>query len=132
MSSTRFSVDYSKRVSKCKKCKTELEKGVIRLAKIVPNPFGDDGDMKQYYHIKCLFDTFLRVRANTKIIESADDIEDFETIEKKDKKNINEFIENLEKSKGDKKNKKAPSSKKESNDTDTDVDIEEESSKKKK
>lgn len=90
--STRFSVDYSKRVSKCKKCKVEIEKATIRLAKIVPNPFGDDGDMKQYYHTECLFETFKRVRANTKIIESADDIEDFASINKSDKDKIVDLI----------------------------------------
>ena len=36
MSETRFSADYAKRVSKCKKCKNENEKGSIRLAKLVP------------------------------------------------------------------------------------------------
>ncbi len=92
MSSTRFSVDYSKRVSKCKKCKVEMEKQIIRLAKIVPNPFGDDGDMKQYYHVECLFETFTRARANTKVIETADDIEEFEALKKADKDLINDLI----------------------------------------
>ncbi len=36
MSETRFSVDYAKRVSKCKKCKEEITKGITRLAKLVP------------------------------------------------------------------------------------------------
>lgn len=86
MSDTKFSVDYSKRVSKCKKCKTEIPKGDIRLAKLVPNFFGDsDGEMKQFYHIKCLFDTFKRARSTTKVIESADDIQEFESIKDSDK-----------------------------------------------
>ena len=89
---TRFSADYSKRLSKCKKCKVQLEKNEIRLAKIVANPFGDDGDMKQYYHVKCMFESFTRVRATTKIIETADDIEDFGEIEKDDQKKITDFI----------------------------------------
>lgn len=92
MSDTRFVVDYSKRVSKCKKCKVVLEKGKIRLGKIVPNPFGADEDMKQYYHLDCLFQTFVRARATTKIIESVDDIENFSSIEKQDKAAINELI----------------------------------------
>lgn len=89
---TRFSADYSKRLSKCKKCRVQIEKNAIRLAKIVANPFGDEGDMKQYYHVNCMFESFARVRATTKIIETADDIEDFQVIEKKDQIVITEFI----------------------------------------
>lgn len=86
MSDVKFSVDYSKRLSKCKKCKSELSKGEIRLAKCVPNHFGDgDGDMKQFYHINCLFDSFKKSRSTTKIIESVDDIQNFDEINKIDK-----------------------------------------------
>lgn len=90
MSDSNFSVDYSKRVSKCKKCKAEIPKGDVRLAKSVPNFFDsdDDKEMKAYYHIKCLFDVFTRARATTKIIESTDDIQDFAKIKDDDKKLI--------------------------------------------
>jgi DNA ligase-3 len=100
----KFSVDYSKRVSKCQRCKNELEKGSLRLAKLVPNPFHDDsGEMKSYYHVDCLFDSFKNARATTKIIESADDIDSFGSIEEKDKKAIIKKIDNLEKLRSDKK-----------------------------
>ena len=93
MSETRFSIDYSKRVSKCKKCKVEIEKGSVRLAKVVPNYFGDgDGELKQYYHTVCLFETFSKARSTTKVIESPDEIEDFLNIEQKDKDSIIELI----------------------------------------
>jgi hypothetical protein len=36
MSETKFLVDYAKRLSKCKKCKEEIEKGSLRIAKLVP------------------------------------------------------------------------------------------------
>ena len=91
MSDVKFSVDYSKRLSKCKKCKAEISKGDIRLAKLVPNFFGGDDsdkDMKQYYHVKCMFESFKRARATTKKIESADDIEDFASVKDADKKLI--------------------------------------------
>jgi DNA ligase-3 len=96
MSETKFSVDYSKRLSKCKKCKLEIAKGNIRLAKNVQNFFGgedSDKDMKQYYHIKCLFETFKRAKATTRKIESADDIEDFKSIKEDDKKDILKLID---------------------------------------
>ena len=96
MTDVKFSVDYSKRLSKCKKCKSEIPKGDVRLAKLVPNFFGGDDsdkDMKQFYHIKCLFETFKRARATTKKIESADDIEDFQSIKDADKKLVFKFID---------------------------------------
>ena len=94
MSEGRFAVDYAKRLSKCKKCKEHIEKNEIRLAKMVPNHFGsDEGDMKQYYHIDCLFNTFAKARSTTKIIESPDDIDQFQSIQDKDKKKIIDLIE---------------------------------------
>ena len=93
MSDVKFFVDYSKRLSKCKKCKLEIAKGDVRLAKLMPNFFGGDDEMKQYYHIKCLFETFQRARATTRKIESADDIEDFKSIKEDDKKLILSCIE---------------------------------------
>ncbi|CAF0763628.1 unnamed protein product [Brachionus calyciflorus] len=98
MSDSKFLADYSKRLSKCKKCKGEIEKGALRLGKLVPNAFGDsDTDMKQYFHVDCLFETFKRARSNTKIIESADDIQDFDKINKTDQKLIVDAINTLNK-----------------------------------
>ncbi|VDN17710.1 unnamed protein product [Gongylonema pulchrum] len=46
---------------------------------MVPNPFTADSanptEMKAYYHPDCMFDTLLRSRATTKVIDSPDDIE---------------------------------------------------------
>lgn len=53
----------------------------MRVAKITPNPFASDADssdMRQYYHPDCMFETFKRVRAGTKVIESAADVEGIE------------------------------------------------------
>jgi DNA ligase-3 len=97
--SRKFQVDYSKRLSKCKNssCKKEIEKGSLRIGKLIPNFMSDDSDtdMKQYYHVECLFDSFRRARASTKIIESPDDIIDFETINEKDKKMIVKKIDGI-------------------------------------
>ena len=111
MSESRFSVDYSKRLSKCKKCKAELGKGVLRIAKLVANAFDSEGnmDMKMYYHVECLFDTFSRARSTTKTIESVDDIDGFAAIQKPDQKSIIELIKASSKPPGtsDKKRKKS-------------------------
>jgi DNA ligase-3 len=93
MSDDKFALDYSKRLSKCKRCKKEIAKGDVRLAKLAANFFGggdgsDDSEMKQYYHIECLFDTFRRAKATTKIIESSDDIQGFSAAIDADKKKI--------------------------------------------
>jgi DNA ligase 3 len=120
MSDVKFSVDYSKRLSKCKKCKLELAKGDIRLAKLVPNFFGgDEGDMKQYYHINCMFETFQRARATTRKIESADDIEDFQSIKDDDKKLILNCIGARGSSKGKATTSSSPSTKSSSKSTKT-------------
>jgi DNA ligase-3 len=92
--STKFSTDYSKRVSKCQKCKMELAKGSVRLAKVQPNFFQDgEGEMKNYFHFQCLFETFKRARATTKVIESADDVDGFSELTESDKKSIIELID---------------------------------------
>ena len=44
MSEGRFCDDYGKRAAKCKmsKCKQTIEKGSLRIAKIVKNPFSEE------------------------------------------------------------------------------------------
>ncbi|KAJ1366160.1 DNA ligase 3 [Parelaphostrongylus tenuis] len=100
-STTRFAADYAKRVAGCKKCKLQLPKGEMRLAKIIPNYFvqnteGPPPDMKQYYHPHCLFEMFFKARANTKVVESSDDIEGFEDLKDEDKEVIVKFIGELD------------------------------------
>ena len=47
MADAKFAIDYGKRNCKCHKCKQPIEKGLVRIAKLVPNIFSDDGgDMK--------------------------------------------------------------------------------------
>jgi DNA ligase-3 len=93
MSDTKFSADYSKRASKCKKCKQELPKGSARLAKLAANFFHDgEGEMKSYFHINCLFDSFKRAKATTKVIESTDDVEGFIDLNDDDKNSIIDLI----------------------------------------
>ncbi len=60
MADARYCVEYAKTGrSSCKKCKSQIEKGVCRIGKMTPNPFSDDGgDMKVWYHTRCMFETF--------------------------------------------------------------------------
>ncbi|KAK6021098.1 Poly(ADP-ribose) polymerase and DNA-Ligase Zn-finger region [Ostertagia ostertagi] len=99
-STTRFAIDYAKRVAGCKKCKLQLPKGEVRLAKITPNPFvqreeGPPPDMKMYYHPHCLFEMFFKARANTKVIEGVEDIEGWDDVKEEDKEPILKFIDEL-------------------------------------
>lgn len=102
MASNRFACDYARLgTSSCKKCKQKLEKGGLRLAKVTANPFTDgEGDMKQYFHSKCLFETFLKARSTTKVIEEPDDVEGFQDLKDEDKELINELIKDLSIKKG--------------------------------
>lgn len=63
MADNRYCIEYAKTGrSGCKKCKTQIDKGVPRIGKITPNPFSDDGgEMKVWYHTRCMFET-LKVR----------------------------------------------------------------------
>jgi len=93
MAENKFSVDYAKRIAGCKKCKSKIDKGELRLAKVVPNFFRDgDGEMKQYHHPKCMFETFIRARAGTKIIEEPDDLQGFTDLQQDDKNFLNNLI----------------------------------------
>ncbi|XP_071841382.1 DNA ligase 3-like isoform X2 [Apostichopus japonicus] len=97
MADNKFLVDYAKMgTSKCKKCKQGIEKKSPRIAKLVPNPFSDEGgDMKQYFHIGCIFESFVRARATTKKIEDPSDLEGFENMEEEEKKTIRKHIDQL-------------------------------------
>ena len=94
MADTRFCTEYAKTGrSGCKKCKQNIEKGICRIGKITANPFSDDGgEMKQWYHVKCVFATFERARATTKVIESPADIDDFADLKDEDKDEIKKLI----------------------------------------
>ncbi|KAJ8022059.1 DNA ligase 3 [Holothuria leucospilota] len=97
MADNKFLVDYAKMgTSKCKKCKQGIEKKAPRIAKLVPNPFSDDGgDMKQYFHINCIFESFLRARSTTKKIEDTSDLDGFENMEDVEKNLIRKHIDEM-------------------------------------
>ena len=82
----------------CKKCKQKIEKGEIRIAKITASPFSDDGEMKQYYHPACIFETFKKARATTKVIEDPSDLEGWQEVEEADKQAILKLMKDNERS----------------------------------
>ncbi|CAG9535083.1 unnamed protein product, partial [Cercopithifilaria johnstoni] len=96
---SKFGLDYAKRVAKCKKCQQQLFKGDLRMWRMVPNPFtadsGNPTEMKNYFHADCLFETLTRCRATTKVIDSPDDIEGWDAANDDDKETILEKIKNL-------------------------------------
>ncbi|KAJ8922088.1 hypothetical protein NQ315_008729 [Exocentrus adspersus] len=71
----------------CKKCKQKCLQGELRIAKLVPNPFGS-GKMKAWHHVNCLFEQFLKQRQATKRIEGPDDVEGWEDLSRDEKKDI--------------------------------------------
>jgi DNA ligase-3 len=93
MADNRYCIEYAKTGrSSCKKCKSQIEKGVPRVGKITPNPFSDDeGDMKVWYHMRCMFETLKRARTAKKI-ETPADIEGFPDMKDEEKEEIRKLI----------------------------------------
>ncbi|NXA54133.1 DNLI3 ligase, partial [Nothocercus julius] len=94
MAEQRYCVDYAKRgTAGCKKCKEKIVKGMVRIGKIVPNPFTESGgDMKEWYHVKCMFEKLEKARATTKKIEDITDLEGWEELQDDEKELINHHI----------------------------------------
>ncbi|XP_063002571.1 DNA ligase 3 isoform X2 [Elgaria multicarinata webbii] len=97
MAEQRYCVDYAKRgTAGCKKCKEKILKGMVRIGKVVPNPFTESGgDMKEWYHVKCMFEKLERARATTKKIEDLTDLEGWEELQDGEKEMINQHISDL-------------------------------------
>uniref|UniRef100_A0A087X9E4 DNA ligase n=3 Tax=Poecilia formosa TaxID=48698 RepID=A0A087X9E4_POEFO len=97
MSEQRFLVEYAKRgTAGCKKCKDKIQKGIVRIGKIVPNPFSESaGEMKEWYHVKCIFEKLERARATTKKIEDLTELEGWEELQDEDKELINKHVSDL-------------------------------------
>lgn len=94
MASNRYCVEISKRgTAGCKECKVKIEKGIVRIAKIIPNPFTEtESDMKQWFHPKCIFEKLTRARATTKKIDSTDDLEGFDDLSDEHKEEVLKFL----------------------------------------
>lgn len=65
----------------------------MRIGKVVPNPFSESaGEMKEWYHVKCIFEKLERARATTKKIEDITDLEGWEELQDADKEIINKHV----------------------------------------
>uniref|UniRef100_A0A672QQT4 DNA ligase n=1 Tax=Sinocyclocheilus grahami TaxID=75366 RepID=A0A672QQT4_SINGR len=91
MAEQRYCVEYAKRgTAGCKKCKDKIMKGLVRIGRIVPNPFSESaGEMKEWYHVKCIFEKLERARATTKKIDDITELEGWEELQDEDKELIN-------------------------------------------
>ncbi|XP_028393630.1 DNA ligase 3-like [Dendronephthya gigantea] len=109
MGEPQFFAEYAKQGrAKCKNCKEKIDKSCLRIGKLVPNHFSDDGGMmKEWYHTKCIFDKFSRARSTTKRIDSTDELDGFTDLVDDDKKSIRQYIADL-----DELRKQSPQSKK--------------------
>jgi hypothetical protein len=95
--SKKFSADRAKTGrATCRKCKTKLEAGVLRLAKYGYNPFGGTFPIKMWHHVNCLFEVFSGQRPTTARIETPDDIEGWSDLEEEDQKEILKYLPNCE------------------------------------
>uniref|UniRef100_A0A673GQH1 DNA ligase n=1 Tax=Sinocyclocheilus rhinocerous TaxID=307959 RepID=A0A673GQH1_9TELE len=97
MAEQRYCVEYAKRgTAGCKKCKDKIMKGLVRIGKIVPNPFSESaGEMKEWYHVKCIFEKLERARATTKKINDITELEGWEELQDEDKELINKHVSEL-------------------------------------
>lgn len=97
MAEQRYCVEYAKRgTAGCKKCKEKIAKGMARIGKIVPNPFSESaGDMKEWYHIKCMFEKLERARATTKKIDDLTELEGWQELQDAERELINQHVNEL-------------------------------------
>ncbi|XP_065178433.1 DNA ligase 3-like [Sycon ciliatum] len=82
--------------SSCKGCKQKIDKSALRIGKVSTNPFSDDGgEMKVWYHAKCMFDALTRARATTKKIESLDDLDGSDALNSAEQAELQKMIDSL-------------------------------------
>ncbi|XP_072445527.1 DNA ligase 3 [Chiloscyllium punctatum] len=92
----RYCVDYAKRgTAGCKKCREKLPKGLVRIGRIMPNPFSEGAEMKEWYHVKCMFEKLERARLSTKKIDDLTDLEGYEELQDAERDLINQHIKEL-------------------------------------
>ena len=96
MTENKFCIEYAARgTAGCKKCKEKIPKGEIRIAQLTANPFNDDPDavLKNWHHVKCIFEKFSKARATTKTIEDVEELTGWDTIEPEDRPDIMKLID---------------------------------------
>lgn len=114
MANNRYCVDLAKRgTAACKNCNVKIDKGIVRIGKIIPNPFTESGgEMKQWFHIRCMFDKLSRARVTTKKIEDTDDLEGWDDLDADSKSEILKCLNEFSTSSGKQTAAKTPKKKK--------------------
>ena len=107
MADNKYSIEHAKTArSKCKKCKTQIEKDELRIGKHYPSErFEEGGSATDWFHPSCMFEHLKRVRKTTKRIEDEGDISGFILLDDDEKEAVRELI----KHKDDKPVKKSKS-----------------------
>ena len=96
MADNKFCIEYAARgTAGCKKCKEKIPKGEIRIAQVTANPFNDDPDavLKNWHHVKCIFEKFSKARVTTKTIEDVEELTGWDTIKPEDRPEIMTLID---------------------------------------
>jgi len=95
------------RAASCKhsKCKDPIDKGTLRVGKVVPAMKGD-GLSFNWYHWKCVFEYFKVAKADTKKINSTRDVKGLKSIKNSDVEKFKAAIEKWKKYKKKRINKK--------------------------
>lgn len=76
-----------------------IEKGCLRIGRrvLMPASHGEEPKMTFFWHhARCIFNTFLRSKKSTRLIESEDDIEDFNLISMEDQALLRRIIAGAE------------------------------------
>ncbi|XP_037975732.2 DNA ligase 3 [Plutella xylostella] len=81
----------------CKGCKDKCPNGELRIAKIVASPYGENQQMKSWYHVDCFMTALLKQRPATKRVDSVDDIGNWEAISKEDQEFLLNKLNDMEK-----------------------------------
>jgi len=75
-----------------------IEKGCLRIGRrvLMKGRGSDDDDVvtTMWFHARCIFNTFLRARKDTRVIQSPADIEGFDSIDPEDQEMLRIFIAN--------------------------------------
>lgn len=72
-----------------------IEKGCLRIGRrvLMPGSHGEEAKMTfLWHHARCIFNSFLRSKKSTRLIESEDDIEDFNVISMEDQSLLRRII----------------------------------------
>eukprot|EP01147_Barroeca_monosierra_P002945 gene2945-5746_t len=94
--SNTFQVEAAKTGrSGCKECKEKIDKGVLRIGKVTPSPFSDEGSMTSWFHIPCFFKQQMRARSTTQKVQDASDLEGFFQIEEDDRRTVKKAIDDF-------------------------------------